>query len=272
MDKNNQNNKNNHDHPPFRYFHSPHSYLTGYIEDGRECDVCHQNLPGYEIGGLHGRGDSQEPKKFYKVTARWKDPEGKEHISSINHEVNKCESINFICEKCLTEGKLKEVGCQIMGIDRGRWPDSWREYKFIQRQLKVLYPELSDGEIKKIADEKTDEIEYRTPKISSWQEFTWPIHCADYCCFIGEMAKEELNNLSPDKNGRKFLDSVMFEDDYFWEKGTYKEMSEEDEYELDDLWIRFPNHAPKGPTDPTSCFLLFQCLTCGKYLGMTDFA
>lgn len=235
MNQNNQNNKNNHNHPPFRYFHNPHSYLAGYIAEGRECDICHNKLPGYKIGGLYGYEDV-------------------------------CESINFICEKCLVGGKLKGISCQIMSIERKGGSYSKNEYDDLKDSLKEFHPELLDDEIKKIADQRTDEINYCTPKISTWQEFQWPVHCGDYCCFIGEMGKEELNNLSLDGNGRKFLDTILFENEGYKVKGW------EGEYELDNLWMRqLQEHTPRNDKDPVSCLFLFQCLTCGKYLGFTDF-
>jgi hypothetical protein len=168
-----------------------------------------------------------------------------------------------MCEKCLTNGVLKKLNCST----------NIGNPKFLQQQIRILNRELSDEQIEKTANEKTNEIEYKTPKIDSFQEITWPIHCADYCCFIGNVGKEELNNLSPDGNGRKFLDSVMFESSHIYEKVTYEPITEYSgySYDLNDIWSYLPEHSPRKLQDPVSCLFLFQCLTCGKYLGFTDF-
>lgn len=239
----NRTESNNHNHSPFRYFHNPYKYHA-YSKERQECDVCHQNFSGYEVKGLYGA----------------------EAI---------CDEINFICEKCLTEGKLRSLGCS---TNSGN-PTILRQQ--LENSLRLIkpFPRLSDEEIKKLVKEKTEEIEYRTPRIYSFKSFNWPVHCGDYCCFIGEMGKEELNILSSNKNGRAFLDEILFErdiliDPHYFKTGITKKRldqvyKEAEEY-LNWLWEYIPEHAPRKKTDPVSCLLLFQCLHCNQYLAILD--
>jgi len=43
-----------------------------------------------------------------------------------------------------------------------------------------------------VAPAAVDEVMYRTPGYSSWQQEIWMAHCGDACAFLGDASKEEL--------------------------------------------------------------------------------
>jgi uncharacterized protein CbrC (UPF0167 family) len=53
------------------------------------------------------------------------------------------------------------------------------------RQLKDLNPLLTETEIDELAKLKTTELEKKTPKLITWQDWSWPCAEGDYCKFIG---------------------------------------------------------------------------------------
>lgn len=171
------------------------------------------------------------------------------------------EDINFVCEDCLLSGKLKEKGNE---ANEG--------HRFIlERQLKKIYPDKSERDIKTLVNQRTEEIIYRTPHLTTFQEFSWPVHCGDYCCFIMEAGRSDLNEISSNVNGKDFLKSLPEWENY----GDTQLRDDQKEYkEMDDvdwLWNYLPQHSPKNESDPASSLFLFQCLVCKKYVALLDF-
>src|SRR5689334_1845962 len=79
--------------------------------------------------------------------------------------------IHFVCEACLVSGRLADYGLQINVANSAK----------LTEQLRRLRPDLNDTAILAVAQERTAQVERRTPSPSTWQDFDWPAHCGDYC-------------------------------------------------------------------------------------------
>lgn len=200
--------------------------ILNFSDQIKICDICRKEKMGYDYSGYTGVGR---------------------------------ENINFVCEDCVSEGRLREKKLE---ANQG-------SPRILFNQLKGLSPNSSDEEIRKIVNERTDVIKFHTPAITSWQEHNWPVHHGDYCLLLGEVGREELNSLAPDGSGRKLLDSI-----HHWteERNTGNGYEEWDNEYRDWLWQYIPDHAPtKDSNDPISPLYLFQCMTEKVYIAMLDF-
>lgn len=103
--------------------------------------------------------------------------------------------IEFVCEECLATGRLKGLD---IATNQGDI-DSLRE------QVRGFHQQLRDDECERLVRDRTAELEHQTPSHITWQDFFWPAHCGDYCCFIKEVGQPELARLAPDGNGPEFL-------------------------------------------------------------------
>jgi|SRR5947209_1226857 len=91
-----------------------------------------------------------------------------------------------------------------------------------------------------------EEIAYRTPGFSSWQQERWLMHCGDGCAFLGPAGKQQVEAIA----SPELIDSLCAE--------TELDDDEFDAY-LDTL------DRDCGPTA-----YIFRCLHCGQYLGYSD--
>ena len=219
----------------FRYIKEPIPRNVYFGKEVGICNICHEKKAGMDAGVFSIRGN-----------------------------------LGFVCTDCLSGGRLQkktEKDQEPMFQDRFEALVNEANPYQLAVQLKKQNPNLSDKEAKRIADERTEEVMYRTPSFSSWQEHSWPNHCGDYCELQGEVGQEELNHLTPDSQGRKLLANMLF-----WE-GDYPRDLESDfgGMTTDDFWKYLPDHAPRNNTDPTSYLILFKCLECAKLMGVIDF-
>lgn len=194
----------------FRYFEHPHAFST-YRTVPAQCNVCGQSRPGY-AGPFYGLRD-----------------------------------VEFVCEDCLTNGRLQDLDISTNQGDMGA----------LRLQLRERLPHLSDAEREQIAREHTAEVEHRTPHLVTWQDFFWPAHCGDYCRFIKEVGKPELSQLSPDGNGPEFFAAHA------------RDIS--DLAHALEVWdtIR-PDVPSNGATAYSVGVYLFRCLTCEEPVLLWD--
>ncbi len=155
--------------------------------------------------------------------------------------------VDSVCEECLVAGRLAELDAI----------NNLGPKNLLRRRLQELHPELDETSRETLVQQRTDELEHRTPKPMSWQGIDWPVHCSDYCCFLQEVGKPDLEALAPDHDGRAFFVSHLEEDSRYDNSG--------------EVWdyIR-----PDSPQDSSVAYsigvYLFQCLECGAYIILWD--
>ena len=127
------------------------------------------------------------------------------------------EEVDFVCEACLVSGRLAERGLRTNEGDVGPAP------------------------------ERSDELEYRTPSLVTWQDFAWPVHCSDFCRFEREVGRRELDELG-DGDGETFFRAHLHQ--------TLRDF----DFGAEDL----PARAPSSRTESNSpAVYLFRCVECG---------
>ena len=135
------------------------------------------------------------------------------------------ELIDVICPWCIADGSAHEK-FDAEFTD----PDAVGDY----------------GNWEKVDPEIAEEIAYRTPGFTGWQQERWFTHCADAAEFLGLVGHEELNNYG-DGAITAIKDEIGFDG------------KEWDEY--------FKSLDRQG--EPTA--YLFKCRHCGTYGGYSDF-
>ncbi|MDQ2687704.1 MAG: CbrC family protein [Armatimonadota bacterium] len=144
-----------------------------------------------------------------------------------------------VCEPCLVSGRLSERGLRVNNADI----DALRE------QLRAKHPELPEKEREFLLNERTSEVEQRTPCPKIRNTFTWPAHCGDYAVFFRQVDADDLNSLAPSGDGKAFLASHLHSD---CGAGGVLEQAWEDKLEG---FLRF---------------YLWQCPQCTEYLLTCD--
>jgi uncharacterized protein len=102
------------------------------------------------------------------------------------------------------------------------------------------------GSWEPVAEEVIEEVAYRTPSFTGWQQERWFTHCADAAAFLGRMGHAELCNYGADAIAA-IKDEIGFDGDE-WDQ--YFESLDKD-------------------GEPTA--YLFRCCHCGAYGGYSDF-
>jgi hypothetical protein len=110
------------------------------------------------------------------------------------------EEISSICPECLANGELNDLDIFTCEGD----------IKELERQLKELNPSFSDAQVDELSEQKTTELEKTTPKVISWQDWSWPCSDGDYCKFIGYGSRPFYNRLSPSSNGRELFENSFY--------------------------------------------------------------
>lgn len=149
--------------------------------------------------------------------------------------------IDFLCPDCLSGGRL--------GALRGA--SNSADKTDLLSQLRQSAP----GAAQALAEERTRELEERTPHVVTWQDFLWPAHCGDYCAFEGEVGQRELARLSPTGDGASFFTEHLHP--------TLRELTPE----YADL---VPPHAPKPGAAWSVGVWLFRCLACARPVILWD--
>lgn len=152
------------------------------------------------------------------------------------------KEIDFVCEECLVNGKLAEYDATTNEGD----------LRTLRKELREKHPNVSELEVDRLMQVADDELSHRTPLVITWQDFFWPVHCADYCCFIKEAGKPDLLNIAPEDQVH-----LLFNDN---NDESFRE------------W--FEAIRPDSPKNNSVAYsigvYLFQCLHCQKYMVLWD--
>jgi uncharacterized protein CbrC (UPF0167 family) len=99
-----------------------------------------------------------------------------------------------------------------------------------------------------ISQEVMEEVAYRTPGFSAWQQGRWLAHCGDACAFLGPAGKRELKAY----RSKDLLESIRAD----------VEMDEPE----------FQDYLDGMDKDYGQTAYVFRCLHCGRLLGYSDFS
>ncbi|MBZ5654010.1 MAG: CbrC family protein [Acidobacteriia bacterium] len=101
------------------------------------------------------------------------------------------------------------------------------------------------GAWERVREEIVQEIAFRTPGFSGWQQERWFTHCADAAEFLGPMGRKELENAGPEAVAVVKQESGM----------------------QDEEWVQYFQALDRndGPTA-----YLFRCRHCGVVGGYSD--
>ena len=158
------------------------------------------------------------------------------------------EDLTSVCPQCLSSGQLN---------DRNAFTCSG-DFEELKRQLKILNPTLSDSEVERIGQQKTTELEKKTPHLVTWQDWFWPCADGDYCKFIGFGSKPFYKSLAVD------LPTEDFFKNSFYDKSSY----------FDYLWQEVvPNKEIKNYEDSNNygtLFYVFKSLNSDNILTIWD--
>lgn len=190
------------------------------------------------------------------------------HFSSYSYEPDVCNTCGqtcmvyeygsgpeYICEQCLSEGRFTG--------EEEDYTTNEGDVSELRKQLGSLHPELLDEQIETLVQQRTTEIERRTPPVLTWQHFFWPVHCGDYCCYLKEAGKEDLNNLSPDGDGQSFLEGHLYDEVLRMLRGTT----------IETVWQAVRPDSPEYHDEYVLASVgvyLYQCLHCGEFVILHD--
>ena len=97
-----------------------------------------------------------------------------------------------------------------------------------------------------VPDSVIEEVAYRTPGFTGWQQEQWFTHCNDAAAYLGRAGYKELKKL-----GREAISAIR----------------ESEEMEDDEEWQEIYRALDK---DGSPCAYLFRCVHCGAYGGYWD--
>ena len=104
-----------------------------------------------------------------------------------------------------------------------------------------------NGEWDEVPESVIEEIAYRTPGFTAWQQEQWWTHCGDAAQFLGRAGREEL-----EAAGAQAIDAIR-------ESGGFDDVDDEWEETLEELH-----------KDGSMTAYLFRCSKCGKFGGYYD--
>jgi uncharacterized protein CbrC (UPF0167 family) len=118
------------------------------------------------------------------------------------------------------------------------------------------HPDQEPEQIDNWVRERTAELEQRTPTLVTWQDFFWPAHCGDYCCFLKEVGKPDLSRIAPDGDGQAFFVAHLLD---------------ADNTDVNSVWLGVREDSPDDNSVPYDIGVyLFCCLHCGQSVIMWD--
>lgn len=151
------------------------------------------------------------------------------------------KEVKFICESCLAKGQL---ATKKNSTNQGHNPGPG---------LERLHPEFSKAKVRSIRARREEELIHRTPPLPTVRETKWPVHCGDFCCFLQEVGKADLDALSANHDGKAFLAGHLYD-------GHHDES-------VDAIWNRLrPDSPPNSRHAKAFAIYLFQCLECKRQL------
>jgi uncharacterized protein CbrC (UPF0167 family) len=157
------------------------------------------------------------------------------------------EEVDFVCEDCLAGGAIIESGANTNDGDM----DSLRE------QIAELHPEFKEEQVAREVERKFAALGEQTPPMATHGPLLWPAHCGDFCQFIKEVGRTDLEALAPRQDGLAFMMMHLVETEPGQDpQKIYAAMRTE---------ATQNNHISHSPA-----VYLFKCLTCAEQFLLSD--
>jgi uncharacterized protein CbrC (UPF0167 family) len=157
------------------------------------------------------------------------------------------KDLSFVCEECLHDGRLRELDCST----------SEGDIIELRGNLALANPGIATDRLATLVADRTDELIYRTPHITTWQDLIWPVHCSDYCRYEKEAGRADFQSLAGAADPKQFFIQHLAPAD----RGT----------DLDDLWQSIREDSPVDNSIAyNTTVYLFSCLICAAAVVMWD--
>jgi uncharacterized protein CbrC (UPF0167 family) len=154
------------------------------------------------------------------------------------------EEIDAVCDECLAEGKLAEIG---LSTNQG---DS------VALRTQLASKRLPMHEAEALLDEQLRQVEQLTPAWVSWQDQLWPAHCGQFARYVKVMGRDDVLERCADKPPADWLAEALHDPE---------------DADMEALWGEM---RPGSPTDQSEAysteFYLFECRVCGHEMVMWD--
>lgn len=116
----------------------------------------------------------------------------------------------------------------------------------LRKSVKKVNPKWSKKQIDDRVEQAVDSLS-RTPAVPWIQENEWPVHCGDFCRYLGEWDQARLTEAAPDGKGLAFLWSIL-------------PSAAQARRDRDELWEELGNE--------WAAVYVFECLTCGRLMAV----
>lgn len=157
------------------------------------------------------------------------------------------DDIEFICEECLRHGEIVETGATTNDGDM----ESLRE------QIGEMRPELPEEQVAREVENRFAILAEQTPPMATHLPVLWPAHCGDFCRYVKEAGRADLELLGPGGDGQAFLLMHFLQSDPHQDpQRIYKQMRSE---------ATENNHISHSPA-----VYLFKCRNCDEQFVLSD--
>lgn len=153
--------------------------------------------------------------------------------------------IDLVCEECLAAGMLETVDATTCSGNVDALHDQIAEQPLTAARRKTLLAEL------------TRELEGHTPPLITWQDLLWPAHCGDYCRFVKEVGRKDVETLAGGDDPQSYLEEHL-------EEGAREST------DIDDLWESITPGSLEKASRWGTCAYLFECLVCAEHVILWD--
>lgn len=144
-------------------------------------------------------------------------------------------------------------GCLERGLPDGLLMARSGDLAALRAQLGERHADWTAAMIEADVQAKREQLERRTPPILSWQEWSWPACCGDFCRFLRHAGRRELDELAHHRDlpdGRALLAASLVDEP------------------RPELWDWLPAEPVGVHSNDSPQAYVFECLSC-QHLRIT---